>query len=206
MFRYGPKKVREEKITLDKSLDSDSHKPGRRSKKILRNFFIGVVSVFLCFLIIRTFWVQPFKIVGNAMAPYLLTGDRILADKAVYRGRSPERGDIVVYEFPGDKRRFFIHRIAGLPNETVEIKNGSILIDDNPLVDPKVFTESSYGNQGDFALEGQAVRVPQDHYFVFGDNSINSRDGRFFGFVPKKNIKGRVFQIWYPANRRGRVE
>jgi signal peptidase I len=139
------------------------------------------------------------------MEPTLLQGDLILADKAIYKKSEPKRGDIIVFIYPEDTKKMFVKRLVGLPGETIEIKNGSILINGTILTEP-FFANKYYYNRGDYAKEGQAITIPQDSYFVLGDNSTSSKDSRYWGFVPKKYIVGKAYKIYYPFNRSGPVK
>jgi signal peptidase I len=156
-------------------------------------------------LYIRSNVAQAFKIPTKTMEPTLLQGDLILADKAIYKKSEPKRGDIIVFIYPEDTKKMFVKRLVGLPGETIEIKNGSILINGTILTEP-FSANKYYYNRGDYAKEGQAITIPQDSYFVLGDNSTSSKDSRYWGFVPKKYIVGKAYKIYYPFNRSGPVK
>jgi signal peptidase I len=160
-----------------------------------------VVIALVLALIIRTFVVQAFKIPTGSMRPTLIEGDRILVNKFIYKFKKPERGDIIVFLSPEDKKKDFIKRLVGLPGETVEISNGTILINGKAIDNDSIIKERYYYNRGDFGGEGQAVQVPDDAYYVLGDNSISSRDSRYWGFLPKKYLLGKAFLIYWPLTR-----
>jgi len=151
---------------------------------------------------------QAFKIPSSeAMAPTLVKGDRVLVDKAIYKRSEPQRGDIIVFKYPDDPKRPFIKRLVGLPVETVEIREGRLVINGSELqVSVGRWAGLPYVNQGQYAQEGQAVTVPADSYFVLGDNSAASHDSRFWGFVPKQNIIGKAYKIFWPPGRSGALE
>ena len=151
---------------------------------------------------------QPFKIPSSeAMAPTLVKGDRVLVDKAIYRRSEPQRGDIIVFKYPDDPKRPFIKRLAGLPGETVEIRDGRLVINGAELeASAGRWATLPYSNQGQYAQKGQAVSVPTDSYFVLGDNSAASHDSRFWGFVPKQNLIGKAYKIFWPPDRSGELE
>jgi signal peptidase I len=156
-------------------------------------------------LYIRQNVVQAFKIPTKTMSPTLLKGDLILTDKAIYQKEAPKRGDIIVFIYPGDTKKMLVKRLVGLPGETIEIKNGSLLI--NGLVaDEPPFTDKFYYNRGNYTKEGQLVKIPTDNYFVLGDNSASSQDSRYFGFVPKKYLIGKAYKIYYPFGRSGPIK
>lgn len=159
-----------------------------------------IIAVILA-LIIRTFIVQAFKIPTGSMRPTLMEGDRILVNKFIYKFKEPKRGDIVVFRSPEDKKKDFIKRLVALPGETLEISNGMILIDNRVVDKDSVIRERYYYNRGDFGIEGQAIEVPEDVYYVLGDNSISSRDSRYWGFLPKKYLIGKAFLLYWPPTR-----
>jgi signal peptidase I len=171
-----------------------------------------VVAAFLAFGIIRPFIIQPFKIPTGSMRPTLIEKDIILVNKFIYGAKIPftdwrlpavrqlKRGDVIVFIYPEDRKKFFIKRLIGLSGEMLEIKNGTIFINNKPL-SGNPFSKVYYYNRGDFGKEGQKIQIPQDSYFVMGDNSPSSLDSRFWGFVPKKDILGEAILIYWPLER-----
>ena len=183
-----------------------------RTKSVVRDWVESIIIAFLLAAVIRTFVVQAFKIPTGSMRPTLMEGDLILVNKFLYgakipftdirlpKVRPPKRGDVVVFIYPEDKSKDFIKRLIGLPGETVEIKNGTIYINGNPLIDSK-FGQIYYYNFGAFQEEGFKEVVPQGSYFVLGDNSRSSKDSRYWGYVPEKNVLGKAMVIYWPPNR-----
>lgn len=159
-----------------------------------------IIAVILA-LIIRTFVVQAFKIPTGSMRPTLMEGDRLLVNKFIYKFKEPKRGDVIVFVSPEDKKKDFIKRLVGLPGETLEISNGTLLIDDKAPEAASLLKEHYYYNRGGFAQKDQSVEIPGDSYFVLGDNSISSRDSRYWGYMPKKNLIGKAFLIYWPPTR-----
>ncbi len=152
-------------------------------------------------LLIRTFIVAPFKIPSGSMRPTLIEGDRILVNKFGYRFQPPQRGDIVVFRYPDNPKRPFIKRLIAQGGETVEIREGKILINGRPLESPAFVRDSAYQNQGLYGRAGQLVEVPAHAFYVLGDNSGASHDSRFWGFVPKRFMIGKALCIFWPPNR-----
>ncbi|MFA4992826.1 MAG: signal peptidase I [Candidatus Omnitrophota bacterium] len=183
-----------------------------KKKSVLRDWVESIIIAFLLAMVIRTFLVQAFKIPTGSMRMTLQEGDLILVNKFIYGAKvpllnfylpamkEPKRGEVVVFIYPEDKNKDFIKRLVGLPGETVEIKGGSIYINDLPAQEP-IFKQTYYYNRGDFSAEGQKIVVPEDSYFVLGDNSLSSKDSRYWGFVPKKNILGQAMVIYWPLHR-----
>lgn len=160
-----------------------------------------VIIAAILALIIRTFIVQAFKIPTGSMRPTLIEGDRILVNKFIYKFKQPERGDVIVFVSPEDKKKDFIKRLVGLSGEGIQISNGTLLVNKKAVDPESVIKERYYYNRGDFGAEGQSIIVPDDAYYVLGDNSISSRDSRYWGFMPKKYLIGKAFLIYWPITR-----
>lgn len=149
-------------------------------------------------LVLRTFVVQAFWIPSGSMIPTLQIKDRVLVCKFWYRFSDPKRGDIVVFKYPMDPKRDFVKRVVGLPGDTVELQEGTVLINGEPQSEPFV------KNHDRFTMP--ALRVPDGSYFCMGDNRPNSQDSRFWGFVPESYLRGPVFFRYWPPNRIGLVD
>jgi signal peptidase I len=183
-----------------------------KTKAIIREWIESILIAFILAMFIRTFVIQAFRIPTGSMRPTLLEGDVILVNKFIYgakipftdlrlpKVREPKRGDVVVFIYPEDPKKDFIKRLIAFGGEAVEIKNGTVYIDDKPLVGP-IFNQRYYYNRGDFAAEDEKIVVPKDAFFVLGDNSASSQDSRYWGFVPKKNILGEAILIYWPPQR-----
>ena len=190
----------------------DPKEASRKRKSTVREWVESIIIAFVLAMIIRTFLVQAFKIPTGSMRTTLLEGDLILVNKFIYGAkirfvgvnlpavRSPRRGDVVVFIYPENPKKDFIKRLVAIEGETVEIENGTIFVDGQPLLDT-VFSQRYYYNRGEFGQEGSKILVPKDSIFVLGDNSASSQDSRFWGFVPRKNILGKAILIYWPPQR-----
>jgi signal peptidase I len=151
--------------------------------------------------LVVVFVVQPVKVEGTSMLPQLHDGERIFVNKLIYY-KAPElqrygwpklvRGDVIVFWPPQDPDKSYVKRIIGLPGETVEVRQGRILVNgeelNEPYLDPHL--NSSRGNN-------PPVVVGSHYYFVMGDNRDNSSDSRSWGLVPEKYIYGKaLFRYW----------
>ncbi|MDD5018908.1 MAG: signal peptidase I [Candidatus Omnitrophica bacterium] len=177
-----------------------------------KEFFETVVTAVILALIIRTFIIQPFKIPTGSMEPTLLPGDRILVLRFAYGVRvpftfkrigtfkAPETGDIIVFNYPEEPNRDFIKRCVGKPGDTVEIRKGQIYLNAAPLK-TEPFNKYYYYNRGPLGREGEVLQVPQDAYFVLGDNSASSKDSRYWGYLNDKYLIGKAVMIYWPPNR-----
>lgn len=184
----------------------------RKKKSVVRDWVESIVVAFILAMIIRTFVMQAFKIPTGSMRSTLLEGDLILVNKFIYGAkipfidlnlpalRQPKRGDVIIFIYPDSPKKDFIKRLVGLPGETLEIKNGTVYVNDKPLLD-SIFNQRYYYNRGEFGEEGRKIKIPDDNFFVLGDNSASSQDSRYWGFVPRKNILGKALVIYWPPQR-----
>jgi signal peptidase I len=147
--------------------------------------------------------VRAFEIRSDSMAPTLLIHDRVLVDKRFYRSREPRRGDLVVFRYPPDPNRAFLKRIVGLPGERIELSAGVIRINGRPLKDSYAMPPG--GDRGCSGGYGPAV-VSVDSFFVLSDDWCTGEDSRYFGFVPRGSLIGKVTKIYYPFHRSGPVQ
>ncbi|MFA5142772.1 MAG: signal peptidase I [Candidatus Omnitrophota bacterium] len=183
------------------------------TKLVIKEWVESIVIAVILALIIRTFVVQAFKIPSGSMIPTFQIGDRIFVNKFLYGAkiplfdtnlpavRQPKRGDIIVFISPEAPKKDFVKRLIAVGGEKVQIQDGRILVNGNVVEEPSSIRSVYYYNSGDYAKEGQVIEVPKDSYFVLGDNSASSRDSRFWGFVPKKNLLGKVIFIYWPIYR-----
>ncbi len=126
--------------------------------------------------------------------------------------KEPERWDIVVFQTRNiiglDQHKDYIKRVIGLPGETIEIKDGDIYVGGKIAPKPAGLKDIYYRNtdfsdfDGEYGQRGRAVQIPEDMYYVLGDNSDNSKDSRYWGFVPRDNILGKAFFVWWPVSAR----
>lgn len=129
---------------------------------------------------------------SGSMEETIMTGSRILINRLAYVHDEPERGDIVAFYWPDDPKQVFLKRIMGLPGETIEGINGTVYVDGIPIINDYT-SERLNSNFGPFT-------VPQDCYFMLGDNRNNSWDSRYWvnTYVAKKDILGKVNIVFYP--------
>ena len=161
------------------------------------------LSVVLAFGI-RQFIAEARYIPSRSMEPTLKINDRLVIEKLSYRFQDPSRGDIVVFWPPdalfaeGQKRDAYIKRIVGLPGETVEITEGVVLINGEPLEEDYIKTPASY--------QWGPGQVEDDTYLVLGDNRNQSYDSHEWGFLPEENIIGQAVLRFWPIGRLGGLD
>ena len=148
------------------------------------------VAVLFCFFLI-TFVAQAFRVQGTSMEPLLNDGERIVVNKFIYRFRTIERGDVVVFWYPRDPSVSFIKRVVALPGDTVEIRSGRLIV--NGVAAPESYLPGSYRDNDNFP----PTEIGKGFYFVLGDHRRSSNDSRSWGEVPERYIYGRaVFRFW----------
>lgn len=166
---------------------------------LFREVLEVIIPAVLIFLFVRTFLFEVRVVPSGSMIPAIMENDRFIAEKVTLRFREPRRGEILVFKPPAGAQftTDYLKRVIGLPGETVEVRGGTVYINGSPLDEPYIPVMSRATS--DFS----AVQVPADSYFMMGDNRNASEDSRFWGFLPRRNIRGRaVLRIW-PLNRFG---
>lgn len=161
-----------------------------KNEKII-NLIKDIIFAVIAFLILNLIIVNG-RVPSGSMEDTIIPKDRIIAFRWAYLFDEPQRGDIIIFKFPDNEKQKFVKRIIGLPNETVEIKNGDVYID-NILLEENYLKES-VDNQN------LIFTVPEDAYFVMGDNRNGSIDSRYWNnkFVYKDKILGKVILKYFP--------
>ena len=162
-----------------------------------------IVWAFVLAMIIRTFIVQAFWIPSGSMIPTLEVGDRVLVAKFWNWFFEPERGSIYVFRYPMDQDRDFVKRVIAVPGDTVDIKDGVVLINGQPTEEPYVKYRDHFTFQPGRFFPEIPFKVPEGQYLMLGDNRPNSQDGRYWGFVKASEIHGPVFFRYWPLTRIG---
>jgi len=204
----------------DSKRGSDERRGGRQTLvEYSRSFF----PVLLIVLVIRSFVFEPFRIPSGSMMPTLLQGDFIFVKKYSYGLRlpvtetkiletgEPERGDVVVFRLPQDPSINYIKRVVGLPGDTIVYEdhrltiNGELVeLERSPDATPAepVYVEHLDDRVHDilitnsYSVKDGVYTVPEDHYFVMGDNRDNSKDSRFIEAIPESHLVGEAVRVW----------
>ncbi|OGL71776.1 signal peptidase I [Candidatus Uhrbacteria bacterium RIFCSPHIGHO2_02_FULL_53_13] len=151
---------------------------------------------------VRYFVVQPFVVRGASMEPTFTDREYLLVDEISYRFHEPIRGDVVVFRYPLDPSEFFIKRVVGVPGDTVDVRNGKIVVSNAKHPDGAVLDESYLGPAGHTGLDTHVV-LNLDEYFLLGDNRGASLDSRNFGPVKEEFLVGKVWVRGWPLQRFG---
>jgi signal peptidase I len=193
------------------------------SKKVLEYIKSFGIAIILA-LLIRSTIIQAFKIPSGSMLDTLKIGDHLFVTKFIYNVQidlplipniklfpviKPKRGHIIVFQYPVEPNRDFIKRCIGIPGDKIEIKDKVVYVNDKPIeesyikhVDPMILPANDDQLRDNYG----PVVVPQDKYFMMGDNRDTSSDSRFWGFLDKKYIKGKALIIYWPIWRIGLIK
>ena len=182
--------------------------PGVRSRaSIVREYFYAFIMAVAIALVIRAFVVEAYAIPSGSMEDTLAIGDHILVNKFIYGARipfvgyrtpgirTPQRGDVVVFQFPEDPSKDFIKRVIGIPGDQVRIVDKRVFVNGTLYANPHELHKRGdvYSKSAGPRDNLDTVTVPIDAYFVMGDNRDDSYDSRFWGFVTKDKMKGLAF-------------
>ena len=165
--------------------------------RVLIREIVGLVLLAVVILLLLQVVAPRFTVVGSSMEPSLHDGQRLLINKAVYFFREPEAGEVIVFKAPKNPRDEYIKRIVALPDNTVEIKMGVVYVNGSPLDEPYIKDQPSYTLQ--------AKKIPENEYFVLGDNRNNSNDSHKGWTVPRQNIVGKAWLVIWPPSQWGLV-
>jgi signal peptidase I len=146
-------------------------------------------------IVLRSYAVASFFIPSGSMEPTLQVHDLLIADKLSYKvlKHDPERGDVMIFQYPRDRKTDYIKRVIGLPGETVEVREGVVYVNGEALTEHYIAERPTR----DFGPE----LVPSGNYFMMGDNRNHSSDSRVWGFVPRSYFEGRALFVFWPPQR-----
>ena len=193
-----------------------------RGRRAVLDWIVTIAFAVLIVLGVKNWVVNPYRIPSPSMEPTLhcarpepyceaSSSDRILANRFIYRFRDPHRGEIVVFHTPPAAKRecpgdIFVKRIIGLPGEAWSERRGFTYIDGRLLPEPYLRAgrrDVQTKTMRDIPPVGTMQRIPKGMYLVEGDNRSHSCDSRVWGLVPRKNIIGKAFLIYWPLGRIG---
>lgn len=159
---------------------------------LAREIIETLALTLIIFLVIH-FTVQNYQVDGSSMEPGLTNSEYVLVNKLAYLFHPPERGDVVVFHFPLDTTKDLIKRVIGLPGDVIQLSLSTVEVNGVVLHEPYI--------KASVNPTGATWKVPQDEYFVMGDNRQFSYDSRDWGFVPKSYIIGKAVMVYWPLNR-----
>lgn len=172
--------------------------------KLVKILVVIPTALWVIFFVLYLFVLRPHKATGGSMMPNFVSGEYFLSEKVSYYFNLPKRGDVVVFYPPSEfSMSQFYARIVGLPGEYISIRFGHVYINNKVLAEPylgkEVVTEEGP------VIGSQNILIPEGEFAVLGDNRPNSGDSRFYGFIKKSSVTGRVFYVYWPRDRAGFV-
>jgi signal peptidase I len=186
-----------------------------RSARVALDWVLTIAGAILIVFALKMWVVNPYRIPSSSMEPTLHCArpaigcearfsDRVLANRFIYRFRNPKRGEIIVFKTPPEAQircgagGTFVKRLIGLPGDKISERNGIVYINGRKLDEPYIKPD-----RRDHEPPRTFARVPKGDYFFMGDNRAASCDSRVWGPVPRKNLIGEVFFVYWPPNRIG---
>jgi signal peptidase I len=193
--------------------------PGLKLKSSTRETVEWLLPALIVAALIRVFIFEPFRIPSSSMENTLLIGDHLFVKKWSYGVRLPfgrqwlwqNEGPVAVFKYPGDNKTAYIKRVIGLPGDTIKLRDGILYRNGEKVIEPYAYhldpmrpispLDDLDVNQFPARQTGDqsAVTVPPGHYFMMGDNRNNSSDSRFWGFVPRENLVGSAWLIYWSS-------
>ena len=182
----------------------------RKEKKINMHviseilMWVFQIAVVLAFAFVIVYYAgEQISNIGDSMSPALENGDVVLVNRFIYKVKSPQMGDLIVFKPNGNENsHYYIKRVVAGPGDTVQIKEGFLYVNDELVTDLPVGKISNAG------MAEEHVSVEKDTYFVIGDNPNSSEDSRYadIGNVNLKDIEGKPWYVLSPKQRRGRLK
>jgi signal peptidase I len=202
---------------IDRLLPNLSHR-----RRMVLDWTLTILGAVAIVIAVKAWVVNPYRIPSPSMEPTLHcarpevfceagSSDRILANRFIYRFRDPKRGEIVVFHAPDAARKacmggIFVKRIIGLPGDLWAERKGVTYIDGKPLAEPYIHAgrrDTETKSLLDIPPREKLTRIPPGMYLMEGDNRAHSCDSRVWGLVPRSNIIGKAFFIYWPLPRIG---
>lgn len=164
-------------------------------QSIIKEIVTWIVMIIGCLLMakfINSFIIVNARVPSASMENTIMTNDRLMANRLAYNFSDPEMGDIIVFIAPDEPEKLFVKRIIGTPGDTVEIIDGTLYVNSEAIDEPYL-KEPMYGSYGPYV-------VPEDNYFMLGDNRNNSLDSRYWfnTYVPEDTILGKAMFTYIP--------
>lgn len=140
---------------------------------------------------------KAYRIPTASMQPAIQVGDHLLCNQLYYRYHNPKRGDLIIFKVPADNNKEYIKRIVGLPGDEIKLEGNALFINGRKMEEPYADYEPSANFSGFVRENFGPYIVPEDEYFVLGDNRFNSKDSRHIGTVKRHNIQGKAIFIYF---------
>lgn len=203
----------------DNKINEEIEKPEKSIFKTVLEYVVTLAIIVAAIFVIQAFVIVNARIPSASMENTIMTGERLFGNRLAYLFGEPERYDIIIFKYPDDESQLFIKRIIGLPGETVIISGGEVyavdcytdttgvsdeeLIEDPMMFEDTIMLDDSFIKEPMNEDEGLVFRVPDDEFFVLGDNRNNSSDSRYWDdhFVSRDEILGEALLRYWPLNK-----
>ncbi len=162
--------------------------------------FVAIVAAVL--IVLRFFIAEPHRVSGSSMVPNFHDGDYIITNKLAKSIAHLERGEVIILHNPRNTDQVFIKRIVGLPGEKIQILDGQVYINGKQIQEPYL-PQGLKTSGGAFLPEGEEITIPDNQYFVMGDNRNGSSDSREWGTVEYNLVIGQAWARYWPAQKFG---
>lgn len=186
--------------------ENNRTKKDRKFKDYLKYIILDILIAAVVSVLLITYVASAYKIEGNSMQTALNHQERVIISKIGVRGGNINRFDIVVMYKPDDPNKSIIKRVIGLPEEIIEIRKGTVYINEKKLNEPYLKHNNQRKDLIYQSIDMKPLLISKGHYFVMGDNRPLSQDSRTFGPVPQKYIYGKTLFRYWPFSRFGKIE
>ena len=170
-------------------------------KSLIRNN-LSTITLIVLLVAFRWSFADHYRVPTGSMLPNIQIGDHLLTNKMAYDFKwpftntsvwtfsEPHQGDVIVFKYPKDESVLFVKRVIALPGQRLNITQGHVYVDGKRMAETYLPANLQGFTEGNFE-----ITIPEKMYFVMGDNRLNSSDSRVWGFVPRKNIKGKATHV-----------
>ncbi len=179
--------------TLQADLAQNTRDSKQESTTSILSLIITGIVMLSIVLLIRTYIAKPFIVSGVSMYPTFDSWHYLIIDEYTYNfAREPQRGEVIVFHYPGDTKRYYIKRVIGLPGDTVTIKGGVVTINNSLTLDEPYILDKKK------KYDDAQMTLSDDEYYVLGDNRKESADSRYWGALKREHIVGRALVRLFP--------
>lgn len=202
-YKETPEKedVEQNRRKRKKRKQKEQEKKKSLREELIEDIFLAL-AVLVSVFVMKHFLLINAEIPSGSMENTIMTGDRMFGNRLAYLISEPERGDIVIFKFPDNRKDIYIKRLIGLPGDEITIRDGAVYLNGSkePLEEPYLH-EKTNGEFGPYV-------VPEGHYFMMGDNRNHSNDSRFWEntCVPREDIMAKAFVRYYPFDKIGMIK
>lgn len=181
----------------------------------IRDWVEPAFEAIIIAIVIRTLFIQAFRIPTSSMEDTLLISDQIIANKFIYgttvpwskekmlKFTKPKRGDVFIFRYPNDPKMMFIKRCMGLPGDTLEMRDKVLYINGQEIKEPYTYHKDMRIFPAQYAPRDNwgPIKVPEKCFWAMGDNRDMSSDSRFWGFLPESYLRGKAWVVYWPPSR-----